>query len=83
MSDISQPVVPPELCDVVIDYLHDDPRTLAVCALVCRTWVPSSRMHQFHTVILHRIPAWRGQKLLLISDPSSTVLPYVRHLALG
>ncbi|KAH9922702.1 uncharacterized protein B0H18DRAFT_879070, partial [Fomitopsis serialis] len=52
----SEPVVPAELCDTVIDHLHDDPRTLAACALVCRAWVPSSRMHQFHTVILHRFP---------------------------
>ncbi|KAH9843591.1 uncharacterized protein C8Q71DRAFT_719347 [Rhodofomes roseus] len=83
MTAPSQPLVPPELCDIVVDHLHDDPPALATCALVCRGWLPSSRMHQFHTLVLHRFPEWRGQKLSLISDPSSTILPYVRHLALG
>lgn len=35
---------------MLIDYLHDDPRTLAACALVCRSWAYNSRYHLFRDV---------------------------------
>ncbi|EPS99765.1 hypothetical protein FOMPIDRAFT_50388, partial [Fomitopsis schrenkii] len=76
-----QPVLPPELCDIIFDHLRDDPQILAVCALVCRSWVPHSRSRQFHTLVLHHLSTQR-QKLSLISDPSSTILSHVRHLVL-
>ncbi|EMD30984.1 hypothetical protein CERSUDRAFT_60622, partial [Gelatoporia subvermispora B] len=48
-----RPTFPPELTDRVIDYLHDDNTALGNCGLVCRAWLPSSRMHLFrHTKLL-------------------------------
>ena len=41
------PYIPPELCDHIIDYLHDDRASLASCALACHAWLPSARYHQF------------------------------------
>ncbi|KAH9937073.1 uncharacterized protein B0H18DRAFT_969022 [Fomitopsis serialis] len=35
------PTVPPELCDYVIDHLHNDRKTLMACSLTCRDWVPT------------------------------------------
>jgi len=81
----------PELCDIVIDNLHDDKTALAMCAMVCRSWVPASRAHQFRTLSLdhcrdHTLHSSRLDKVIwdrrasLLCDASSTVLPFVRHL---
>ncbi|TBU45678.1 hypothetical protein BD309DRAFT_823093, partial [Dichomitus squalens] len=40
-------VLPPEITDKVIDYLHDQPRALSSCSLVCSDWLPRSRLHRF------------------------------------
>ncbi|EKM51429.1 uncharacterized protein PHACADRAFT_187939 [Phanerochaete carnosa HHB-10118-sp] len=37
--------LPAELDDIIIDYFHDDPATLATCALVQRSWAPRARHH--------------------------------------
>jgi len=42
------PPFPSELIDYIIDYLHDSPSTLRVCACVCRAWVAPSRFHLFY-----------------------------------
>lgn len=41
------PFIPPEICDRIIDYLHDDRTSLASCALTCHAWLSSARYHQF------------------------------------
>ncbi len=43
-------VLPPELDDMIIDHLHDDPVTLGRCALVCRSWLPAVRHHSWSTI---------------------------------
>jgi hypothetical protein len=45
-------ILPQELFDNIIDHTHDDPSTLKDCALVCWSWLPSSRYHRFHRVSL-------------------------------
>ncbi|KZW00589.1 hypothetical protein EXIGLDRAFT_604304, partial [Exidia glandulosa HHB12029] len=42
--------LPPELCDRVIDFAHDDYRTLRACSLVCADWLPGSRHHLFSSL---------------------------------
>ncbi|KAF7325085.1 hypothetical protein MKEN_00551400 [Mycena kentingensis (nom. inval.)] len=44
--------LPAELCDAVLDYLHADPETLRSTALVCRSWVRTSRLHSFSSLSL-------------------------------
>lgn len=44
------PVVPYELVDYIIDHLHNDISSLENCALVCRSWLPSSRFHMFRRI---------------------------------
>ncbi|PCH40277.1 hypothetical protein WOLCODRAFT_136760 [Wolfiporia cocos MD-104 SS10] len=46
--------LPAELCDRIVDFLHDDPYTLAACCLTCRSWVPASRHHLFYNIRLTR-----------------------------
>lgn len=47
----------PELFDYIIDFLHDDEAALRACALVCRSWVPTSRIHLFHQLSLTGCPS--------------------------
>ncbi len=46
------PRLPPELSDAVMDFLHNDKKTLRTCALVCKAWVATSRLHLFHEITL-------------------------------
>lgn len=45
---MSEEMLLPELFDYIIDFLHDDQAALRACALVSRSWVPTSRIHLFH-----------------------------------
>ena len=46
------PGIPPELSDRVIDFLHDDWRSLKACSLTCKAWLPASRFHLWNRVVL-------------------------------
>ncbi|GJE96774.1 hypothetical protein PsYK624_129800 [Phanerochaete sordida] len=43
-------IVPQELSDSVIDYLHDDLPSLRQCSLVCKSWVRTSTEHLFSII---------------------------------
>ncbi|KAK0202402.1 hypothetical protein DFS33DRAFT_1339852 [Desarmillaria ectypa] len=47
-------MLPTELCNLVIDYLHDSKPSLFACSLVCRAWVPECRFHLFQKLRLCR-----------------------------
>ncbi|EPS97225.1 hypothetical protein FOMPIDRAFT_95356 [Fomitopsis schrenkii] len=59
--------LPLELTDSVIDHLHNDERTLSVCALTCRAWLPTVRFHRFHHVSLSCDATRRFHEVLLAS----------------
>jgi len=44
--------LPQELVDMIIDQLHNDRDALSVCALVCRSWLPTARVHLFGSIAL-------------------------------
>ncbi|KAK0451346.1 uncharacterized protein EV420DRAFT_713204 [Desarmillaria tabescens] len=44
--------LPPEVLDQIIDYNYDDIPTLRSCALACRLFLPSCRVHLFSEVVL-------------------------------
>ncbi|KAH8096593.1 hypothetical protein BXZ70DRAFT_1032157 [Cristinia sonorae] len=43
-------VIPPEVVEYTLDFLHNDLRTLSTCCRVSRTWVDSARHHLFEKV---------------------------------
>ena len=45
--------LPVELTDMIIDFLHDDVTSLLACALVSHSWLPSSRLHLFHSYAIN------------------------------
>ncbi|KAL7281203.1 hypothetical protein ACG7TL_004511 [Trametes sanguinea] len=46
--------LPPEIIDRILDYLHDDHRTLGSCALAARIMVPAARFHRFDSLDLSK-----------------------------
>ena len=45
--------LPPEILDLIIDHLHDEPATLKTCCVVSKSWVPRTRKHLFAHVEFH------------------------------
>ncbi|KAH9924369.1 hypothetical protein B0H21DRAFT_826734 [Amylocystis lapponica] len=72
--------LPQELCDNIMDHLWDDPITLKACSLVCLDWVPTTRIHLFHTI---RISPERAAIYAdVIESPFVDFTPHVRGLVL-
>ncbi|KAH9832892.1 uncharacterized protein C8Q71DRAFT_243006 [Rhodofomes roseus] len=63
-------VLPPELFDESIDHLWDDPKSLAACALTCRDWIGTSRLHLFRTVRIQNASQCARFEALLQSTPA-------------
>lgn len=74
-------MLPSEITDAIIDYLHDDKASLAACGLICRTWLPSSRYHLFSNITLS-INSIRSFAELL-QNPFNNVALMVRHLTVA
>lgn len=73
--------LPPELCDMVIDFLHEDKITLANCTTVCRSWLRPARYHLFATIYVNcekDLDAFSKFLAYLKSTPS--VLSYIKDL---
>ena len=71
--------LPPEILDLVIDFLYDEPETLRQCCLVSKSWVPRTRKHLFAVIEFHtkdKIEAWRKA----FPDPSDSPARYTQSL---
>ncbi|KAK7448795.1 hypothetical protein VKT23_013525 [Stygiomarasmius scandens] len=64
-------MLPQELVDTIIDFLFDDKDSLNSCALVSKSWLPSSRFHLFHTVALASTDTDKRRRLhdLITANP--------------
>ena len=49
---MSNPHLPPEIFDYIVDLLHDKPKMLGKCCLVSKSWVPRTRKHLFVNIKL-------------------------------
>jgi hypothetical protein len=72
--------LPQEICDLIIDHLHEDKPSLRRCALISKGWVYRSQAHLFHSLIL-------GDKLLerwldTFSPSNERIHSFVRILAI-
>ncbi|KAJ6492022.1 hypothetical protein C8R45DRAFT_990233 [Mycena sanguinolenta] len=78
MPSSSAPILPPEVIDLIIDYLHDHPPTLRTCSLISRNWLGGSRYHLFNGLYLsaHSFSSFRE----LLKSPYSTFGFHLRHL---
>lgn len=75
--------LPQEIIDMIIDYFHDDKRSLVACSVVSSAWLPAARHHLFYT---HRLDARRdgtgyaGAVSSFLEDPRHF---HVRELVLS
>ncbi|CDO74971.1 hypothetical protein BN946_scf184945.g43 [Trametes cinnabarina] len=58
------PRIPPELCDLVLDQLHEDKRSLRACALVSRSWLARAQHHLFWSIYLDWSNCYSFSRLL-------------------
>lgn len=72
----------PETWDQVIDYLHDDLRTLSSCALVHRAWTAASRYHLFGKTTIDWYIYSSSDVSQIFPISGEGVVPYVRELRL-
>lgn len=73
-------VLPPEILDVIIDYNHDDKKTLAALSVVCKGCLPSARQHLFYKLRL--LPCDTGRILDTLRSPGCGIAPCVQHLSM-
>ena len=74
------PLLPPEVLDLVIDNLHGDIPTLRSCSLLCHAFVSTARYHLFDTVLINPRNA-RAAKTMII-DKLPHLLKHTRHITL-
>ena len=48
---MSNPHLPPELLDLIVDLLHDDHDALKACCLISKSWIPRTRKHIFVDIV--------------------------------
>jgi hypothetical protein len=66
--------LPPEIIDMITDFLFDDKRALASMSLVCREFHPSARLHLFDTLTIN------ASDPLVFLEIVSPIAPLVRRL---
>ena len=74
--------LPPEILDLVIDHLHDEPTTLKICCIVSKSWTPRTRRHLFASVEFRtsqsHIELWKKA----FPDPSNSPAHHTRTLSI-
>lgn len=77
----SMAALPHELSDYIVDFLHNDRKSLAACSLTCRSWSPTARYHLYRQVYLSSEPSCRTYFQLLKRSPH--LGPFARHLEIS
>ena len=78
---MSDPHLPPELTDFVVDLLHDEPETLEQCCLVSKSWVPRTRKRLFRWIQFERpaqVDTWKAT----FPDPANSPGHHTRSLCI-
>ena len=79
---MSNPSLPAELLDQIVDHLHGSEDALESCCLISKSWVPRARKHLFARVEFHRISDIQSWERIFL-DPSTSPACYTRTLIIG
>lgn len=78
--------LPRGICNRVVDNLRGDRRTLTQCALVCRGWLPRSRLRLFQDVHIHLRSASDCDELVALCFDNIAgcrpIAEYPRHVSI-
>ncbi|KDR72589.1 hypothetical protein GALMADRAFT_126194 [Galerina marginata CBS 339.88] len=69
----------PEICDLILDNIHDSKEDLSNCSVVCKSWLPASRYHLFGEV--HFRPDL-AQLISSSTHAATTIAPYIRKVTI-
>jgi len=73
--------LPPEVLDLIVGHLRDEPPTLKTCCLVSKSWIPRTRKHLFAHVEFcvwnHLTKSW----VKTFPDPANTPAHHTRTLS--
>jgi len=73
--------LPPEMLDLIVDFLHNEPDALKACCLASKPWVHRTRQHLFVHVefsLESHVKLWEGA----FPDPSNSPACYTRSLTI-
>ena len=76
---MSNPRLPPEILDYIVDLLHDTKHALVNCCLVSKSWIPRTRKHLFAHVSFPSekdLESWKR----VFPDPSTSPGCYTQTL---
>ena len=74
------PSFPPEVLDIIVDFLHKEFKALRNCCLVAKSWVPRTRKYLFLTVTFpspQHLESWKT-----FPDPSNSPAHHTRFLSI-
>ena len=75
------PSLPPEIFDLIVDHLHNEPTALKACCLVSPSWIPRARRHLFARIYFWR-PEYIGSWMKAFPDPSNSPAHYTRTMSI-
>ena len=79
---MSNPYLPPEMLDHIVDLLHKNSEALTRCCLVSKSWIPRTRKHLFANIRFHtakRLQSWKET----FPDPSTSPAHYAETLSVS
>ena len=82
---MSNPYLPPEILDCIVDTLRDRPKTLRNCCLVTKSWIPRARKHLFAEIeffSVEHLESWKKTFPDPFNSPAyhtHTLLVYCPH----
>ena len=79
---MSDPHLPPELLDHIVDHLHDTQDALRNCCLVSKSWIPRTRKHLFADIAFHTTESLQSWKAAF-PNPSTSPAHYAKTLFIG
>ena len=76
--------LPPEILDIIVDHLRDEPTALRACSLVSKSWVPRTQRHLFDCVkFLFKSGSTIESWMETFPDPSNSPAHYTRSLRIS
>ncbi|PIL34447.1 hypothetical protein GSI_03223 [Ganoderma sinense ZZ0214-1] len=76
--------LPLEITDMVVDFLHDDVKSLQACSLISRSWLPSSRFHLFRSCTIKDSAQFRAMfRSVTNLETSRDTGTYIRQLTIA
>jgi hypothetical protein len=74
--------LPPEILDLIIDHLHDEPTALKPCCVVSKSWVPRTRRHLFERVEFDGRESSIRSWIKVFPDPSNSPAHHTLSLSI-